>query len=77
MEFDLLYVTSLSKDGNERAVYGYRVVRYEIPPGGAAGCTPELNVLCGIVDFSSQSEQPVTNHLVVEIAPSRSSPAPA
>jgi hypothetical protein len=31
---------------------------------------PELNVLCGIADVSTQSEQPVTKHLVVEVAPS-------
>jgi hypothetical protein len=31
---------------------------------------PELNVLCGIADFSTQSEQPVTKHLVVEVRPS-------
>jgi hypothetical protein len=30
---------------------------------------PELNVLCGIADLSSESEQPVTKHLVVEITP--------
>jgi hypothetical protein len=28
---------------------------------------PELNVLCGIADFSTQSEQPVTKHLVVDV----------
>ena len=33
---------------------------------------PELNVLCGIADFSTQSEQPLTKHLVVEVTPSRS-----
>jgi hypothetical protein len=31
---------------------------------------PELNVLCGIADVSSQSEQPVTKHLNVEITAS-------
>jgi hypothetical protein len=51
-------------------VHGYRAVRYEIPPGCAAGYMPELNVLCGIADFSTQSEQPVTKHLVVEVRPS-------
>jgi molybdopterin-dependent oxidoreductase alpha subunit len=66
-EFDLIDVTSVSKDGTERTVYGYRAVRYEIPPGCAAGYMPELNVLCGIADFSTQSEQPVTKHLVVEV----------
>jgi molybdopterin-dependent oxidoreductase alpha subunit len=66
-QFDLVDVTSFSKDGSERAVYGYRAVSYEIPPGCTAGYMPELNVLCGIADFSTQSEQPVTKHLIVEI----------
>jgi molybdopterin-dependent oxidoreductase alpha subunit len=69
VEFDLVDVTSFSKDGTERTVHGYRAVRYEIPPGCAAGYMPELNVLCGIADFSTQSEQPVTKHLVVEVTP--------
>jgi molybdopterin-dependent oxidoreductase alpha subunit len=68
-EFDLIDVTSFSKDGTQRTVHGYRAVRYEIPPGSAAGYMPELNVLCGIADFSTQSEQPVTKHLVVEVTP--------
>ncbi|MGO9488668.1 MAG: FdhF/YdeP family oxidoreductase [Solirubrobacteraceae bacterium] len=67
-EFDLVDVTSFSKDGTERKVYGYRAIRYDLPPGCAAGYMPELNVLCGIADFSTQSEQPVTKHLVVEVA---------
>ncbi|MEA2230629.1 MAG: hypothetical protein QOD83_445 [Solirubrobacteraceae bacterium] len=69
-EFDLVDVTSFSKDGTERTVHGYRAIRYEIPPACAAGYMPELNVLCGIADFSTQSEQPVTKHLVVEVTPS-------
>jgi molybdopterin-dependent oxidoreductase alpha subunit len=70
-EFDLVDITSYSRDGSKRAAYGYRAVRYEIPSGCAAGYMPELNVLCGIADMSSESEQPVTKHLVVEIAPAR------
>jgi anaerobic selenocysteine-containing dehydrogenase len=69
-EFDLVDVTSFSRDGTERTVHGYRAVRYEIRPGCAAGYMPELNVLCGIADVSTQSEQPVTKHLVVEVRPS-------
>lgn len=49
----------------------YPAVRYEIPPGNAAGYMPELNVLCGIADFSTESEQPVTKHLVVDVAPAQ------
>jgi molybdopterin-dependent oxidoreductase alpha subunit len=66
-EFDLIDVTSFSRDGTTRTVHGYRAIRYEIPPGCAAGYMPELNVLCGIADFSTQSEQPVTKHLVVDV----------
>jgi anaerobic selenocysteine-containing dehydrogenase len=68
-EFDLVDITSYSRDGSKRTAYGYRAVRYEIPPGCAAGYMPELNVLCGIADASTQSEQPVTKHLVVEVTP--------
>jgi anaerobic selenocysteine-containing dehydrogenase len=71
-EFDLVDVTSHSRDGSTRTVHGYRAVRYEIPPGCAAGYMPELNVLCGIADFSTESKQPVTKHLVVEVMPSHS-----
>ena len=71
-EFDLVDITSYSRDGTQRTVYGYRAVRYEIPPGCTAGYMPELNVLCGIADVSTQSEQPVTKHLVVEVTRARS-----
>jgi anaerobic selenocysteine-containing dehydrogenase len=69
-QFDLIDVKSFSKDGSERNVYGYRAVTYDLPPGCTAGYMPELNVLCGVADVSSQSEQPVTKHLVVEVTPS-------
>ena len=69
-EFGLVDVTSVSRDGSTRSVYGYRAVTYDIPPGCAAGYMPELNVLCGIADYSTQSGQPVTKHLTVQITPS-------
>lgn len=68
-DFDLVDVTSFSKDGTRRTVYGYRAVAHSIPPGCAAGYMPELNALCGIADFSPESEQPVTKRLVVEVRP--------
>jgi hypothetical protein len=58
-------------------VHGYRAVRYEIPPGCAAGYMPELDVLCGIADDSTQSEHPVTKHLVVAVTPSTVSSSPS
>lgn len=68
-DFDLVDITSFSKDGTQRTVHGYRAICYQIPPGCAAGYMPELNVLCGIADVSTQSGQPVTKHLVVEVRP--------
>lgn len=70
-EFALVDIKSFSKDGTERSVYGYRAIRYEIPSGCAVGYMPELNVLCGIADFSTQSEQPVMKHIIVEVTPAR------
>jgi anaerobic selenocysteine-containing dehydrogenase len=70
-EFDLIDITSYSRDGSQRTVYGYRAALYEIPRGCTAGYMPELNVLCGIADVSTQSEQPVTKHLVVDVSPAR------
>ena len=70
-ELDLVDITSIAKDGSRRSVYGYRVVAYDIPRGSAAGYMPELNVLCPLGDFSTQSDQPLMKHLVVEVAPSR------
>jgi hypothetical protein len=60
-------VRALSRDGTQRTAHGYQAVAYSIPPGCAAGYMPELNVLCGLADVSTQSEQPVTKHLVVEV----------
>ena len=71
-EFDLIDITSFSRDGTTRTVYGYRAVRYEIPRGCAAGYMPELNVLCGMADVSTQSEQPITKRLVAKVTASAS-----
>jgi molybdopterin-dependent oxidoreductase alpha subunit len=67
-EFDLVDITSISRDGSKRTAHGYLAVRYDIPAGCAAGYMPELNILCGIADFSTQSEQPLTKHLVVDVS---------
>lgn len=68
-EFDLVDVTSFARDGSTRTVWGYRAVVYDIPPGSVSGYMPELNVLCAIGDFSSQSDQPLTKHLIVSVVP--------
>jgi molybdopterin-dependent oxidoreductase alpha subunit len=66
-EFDLIDITSFARDGSRRSVYGYRAVPYNTPRGSVTGYMPELNVLCGLDDFSRGSGQPLTKHLIVEV----------
>jgi molybdopterin-dependent oxidoreductase alpha subunit len=68
-------ITSVSKDGSKRSAYGYRAVAHDIPRSCTIGYMPELNVLCGIADYSTESEQPVTKHLVVEVTAQAVAPA--
>jgi hypothetical protein len=74
-EFDLIDITSFARDGSTRSVYGYRAVAYNIPRGSVIGYMPELNVLCAIADYSEQSGQPLTKHIIVEVTPAVTSPA--
>ncbi|MGA1398926.1 MAG: FdhF/YdeP family oxidoreductase [Phycisphaerales bacterium] len=73
-KFDLVDIRSFVRDGTTREVRGFRAIPYSIPVGCAMGYMPELNVLCGIGDFSTQSDQPLMKHLEVEIVPSRIAP---
>jgi molybdopterin-dependent oxidoreductase alpha subunit len=66
-EFDLIDITSYARDGSTRTVWGYRVVGYDIRPGNVSGYMPELNVLCAIGDFSTQSDQPLMKHQIVAV----------
>ncbi|MET8540351.1 FdhF/YdeP family oxidoreductase [Kitasatospora sp. NPDC004799] len=66
-EFDPVDVTSTARDGSTRSVHGFLAVPYDIPRGCAAGYMPELNVLCAIGDYSTQSDQPIMKHLKVTI----------
>ncbi|MEV8098062.1 FdhF/YdeP family oxidoreductase [Kitasatospora sp. NPDC085879] len=66
-EFDPVDITSTARDGSTRSLNGYLAVPYDIPRGCAAGYMPEMNVLCAIGDFSTQSDQPIMKHLKVTI----------
>ncbi|MBD0690032.1 hypothetical protein BG452_29380 [Streptomyces sp. CBMA123] len=63
---------STARDGSTRSVHGYLAVPYDIPRGCAAGYMPELNVLCAIGDFSTQSDQPIMKHLKVTVTKGQS-----
>jgi molybdopterin-dependent oxidoreductase alpha subunit len=74
-EFDLIDITSFARDGSTRSVYGYRAVAYNTPRGSVFGYMPELNVLCAIADRSTQSGQPLTKQLIVEVTTATAGPA--
>ncbi|MFE5793434.1 FdhF/YdeP family oxidoreductase [Streptomyces sp. NPDC056503] len=62
-------VTATARDGSRRSLHGYLAVPYDIPRGCAAGYMPEMNVLCALGDYSTQSDQPIMKHLKVVIEP--------
>lgn len=66
-EFDEVDITSIAKDGSTRCLRRYKVVPYDIPRGCAAGYMPEMNVLCAIGDYSTQSDQPIMKHLKITV----------
>ncbi|MFB7336868.1 FdhF/YdeP family oxidoreductase [Streptomyces adustus] len=66
-EFDPVDITSTAKDGSHRHLDGYLAIPYDIPRGCAAGYMPEMNVLCAIGDYSTQSDQPLMKHVKVTI----------
>lgn len=66
-EYSTIDITSYAKNGSERYLKGFKAVKYNIPRGCAAGYMPECNVLCGIGDFSKQSDQPTMKRIVIDI----------
>ncbi|GAA3090915.1 FdhF/YdeP family oxidoreductase [Streptomyces rectiviolaceus] len=60
-------ITSTAKDGSRRHLDGFLAIPYDIPRGCAAGYMPEMNVLCALGDFSTQSDQPIMKHVKVTI----------
>ena len=62
-------ITSTSRDGSHRSLKGCLAIPYDIPRGCAAGYMPEMNVLCALGDYSTQSDQPIMKHVKVTIAP--------
>ncbi|MEU9286666.1 FdhF/YdeP family oxidoreductase [Streptomyces sp. NPDC048275] len=68
-EFDPVDITSTAKDGSTRSLAGFLAIPYDIPRGCAAGYMPEMNVLCAICNYSTQSDQPLMKHVKVTITP--------
>ena len=74
-EFDPVDITSTAKDGTTRTLNGYLAIPYDLPRGCAAGYMPEMNVLIGIEDYSTQSDQPLMKNVRVRVAPSTAATA--
>jgi molybdopterin-dependent oxidoreductase alpha subunit len=68
-EFDLIEITSHARDGSTRSASDFRAVKYNIPRGSTLGYMPELNVLCPIGDYSTQSDQPLMKQVIVDVKP--------
>ncbi|MFJ5927024.1 FdhF/YdeP family oxidoreductase [Kitasatospora sp. NPDC092948] len=73
-ELDPVDITATARDGSTRALHGYLAVPYDLPRGCAAGYMPEMNVLCALGDYSSQSDQPIMKHLNVVVSPAATTP---
>jgi molybdopterin-dependent oxidoreductase alpha subunit len=64
---DLVDITATSRDGSKRHLKSYRALAYNLPRGSAAGYMPEMNVLIGIADYSTQSDQPLMKNVQVTV----------
>lgn len=64
---DLVDIEATSKDGSLRRLAGYTAIAYDMPRGSAAGYMPEMNVLVGIADYSTESDQPLMKNLKVRV----------
>jgi molybdopterin-dependent oxidoreductase alpha subunit len=71
-EFDEVDIVATARDGSTRSLRRYKAVPYGIPRGCAAGYMPEMNVLCAIGDYSTQSDQPIMKN--VKVGVERSTP---
>ncbi|WP_262928327.1 FdhF/YdeP family oxidoreductase [Streptomyces xanthii] len=68
-EMDPVDITSTARDGSTRSLNGYLAIPYDMPRGCAAGYMPEMNVLCALDDYSTQSDQPIMKHVKVTVEP--------
>ncbi|MFD6100849.1 FdhF/YdeP family oxidoreductase [Nocardiopsis flavescens] len=76
-EGDPVDIESVSRDGTRRRLEGYLALAYDLPRGSAAGYMPEMNVLIGAADHSTQSDQPLMKNVLVRITPAAAGRAAA
>ncbi|WP_307624317.1 FdhF/YdeP family oxidoreductase [Streptomyces sp. V3I7] len=66
-EFDPVDITSHARDGSTRQLNGFLAIPYNVPRGNALGYMPEMNVLCALCDYSTESDQPIMKHVKATI----------
>lgn len=67
-EGDRVDIVATCRDGSQRSVRGFRALEYNVPRGCAAGYMPEMNVLIGAADYSTQSDQPLMKDIRVRVS---------
>ncbi|RWR05701.1 FdhF/YdeP family oxidoreductase [Paenirhodobacter populi] len=65
---DRITMETLSDDGIDRRISGFRVVPYDIPPGCIAGYYPELNALVPHGSFGDRSFTPTSKSVLVRMS---------
>jgi len=60
-------IVATARAGSSRSLHRYSAIPYDIARGCAAGHMPEMNVLCVIGDYSTQSDQPIMKNLKVPV----------
>ena len=68
---DRVDITTLSTDGIERRVEGFRLVAYAIPRGNLAAYYPETNPLVPLTRFGDGTGTPTSKSIPVVVTPSR------
>lgn len=66
----LVDIEATARDGSVRRVERFRVLGYALSRGSAAGYMPELNLLVGLSDYSTQSDQPLMKNIKVRVTAS-------
>ncbi len=67
---DRVDIVTVSTDGIERAVRGFRVVAYEFPEGSCAAYYPETNPLVPLYAHDPQSFTPASKGVPVRLVKS-------
>ena len=63
---DLIDIEAIA-EGNGRAVTGFTVVAYNIPPGSVAGYYPEMNQVIALADYDKRSGTPAYKGVPVRV----------